>query len=224
MRAETGRARPGAKEGREGRSVSLRPSLHFNQGLRYKILLSRAFQLWNLKHPHALSPNSFCIKKKVKKKKKNALKPTGRKEVFSFYIDIQNQHHTQKFLSRHFSRLLFFCVRVQSCRWDFIILLAASCVNNIYILYIFLIRSYEEQKEKKKTQKQVQYHLSSLSLSQGFICSLCLVSPWTLSLHLLLFLLFHLPPFFLKVFLLSQGGVKLAFETYCKAFCICNIL
>lgn len=153
------------RRGEKGTLSLSRPSLHFNQGLRYKILLSRAFQLWNLKHPHALSPNSFCIKKKkkVKKKKKNALKPTGRKEVFSFYIDIQNQHHTQKFLSRHFSRLLFFCVRVQSCRWDFIILLAASCVNNIYILYIFLIRSYEEQKEKK-TQKQVQYHLSSLSL------------------------------------------------------------
>lgn len=39
--------------------------------------------------------------------------------------------------------------------------------------------------KKIQTQKQVQYHLSSLSLSQGFICSLCLVSPWTLSLHLL---------------------------------------
>lgn len=180
MRAETGRARPGAKEGREGRSVSLRPSLHFNQGLRYKILLSRAFQLWNLKHPHALSPNSFCIKKKVKKKKKNALKPTGRKEVFSFYIDIQNQHHTQKFLSRHFSRLLFFCVRVQSCRWDFIILLAASCVNNIYILYIFLIRSYEEQKEKKKHRSKCNT-TSPLSLSPrvSFVAyAWCLLGPY----------------------------------------------
>lgn len=152
------------RRGEKGTLSLSRPSLHFNQGLRYKILLSRAFQLWNLKHPHALSPNSFCIKKKVKKKKKNALKPTGRKEVFSFYIDIQNQHHTQKFLSRHFSRLLFFCVRVQSCRWDFIILLAASCVNNIYILYIFLIRSYEEQKEKKNTEASAIPPLLSLSL------------------------------------------------------------
>ena len=30
--------------------------------------------------------------------------------------------------------------------------------------------------------------------------------------------------FFLKSFSPFSRGVKLAFETYCKAFCICNIL
>lgn len=43
------------RRGERGLLSLSRPSLHFNQGLRYKILLFRAFQLWNLKHPHALS-------------------------------------------------------------------------------------------------------------------------------------------------------------------------
>lgn len=88
MRAETGRARPGAKEGRGGILSLSRPSLHFNQGLRYKILLFRAFQLWNLKHPHALSQLLLHKKKSKEKEKKNThtLKPTWRKEVFPFIL------------------------------------------------------------------------------------------------------------------------------------------
>lgn len=38
-------------------------------------------------------------------------------------------------------------------------------------------------KNKKNTEASAIPPL--FSLSQGFICSLCLVSPWTVSLHLL---------------------------------------
>lgn len=61
--------------------------------------------------------------------------------------------------------------------------------------------------KKKKKHRSKCNTTSPLSLSQGFICSLCLVSPWTLSLHLLLFLWFHLPPpFFLKFFSFLKGS------------------
>lgn len=56
--------------GRRGALSLSRPSLHFNQGLRCKILLFRDLQLWNLKHPHTLS-QPLLHKKKVKKKKKS---------------------------------------------------------------------------------------------------------------------------------------------------------
>lgn len=75
------------------------PPLHFNQGLRYKMLLFRAFQLWNLKHPHALSqillhknkktkkPTTKKVKKKKKTTTKNKMpKSTQRKEVFSLSL------------------------------------------------------------------------------------------------------------------------------------------
>lgn len=54
------------------------PPLHFNQGLRYKMLLFRAFQLWNLKHPHALS--QILLHKKKQNKKTNNKKSKEKEE------------------------------------------------------------------------------------------------------------------------------------------------
>lgn len=87
MRAET---RPGAREERDILSLSS-PSLHFNQGLRYKILLFRACQLQNLKYPHALSQLLLHKRERKKKITKNKTpKPTQRKEVFSFLLLFKN--------------------------------------------------------------------------------------------------------------------------------------
>lgn len=79
------------------------PPLHFNQGLRYKMLLFRAFQLWNLKHPHALSQILLHKKQKTKKskekeennKKQNAKIHTEKRGVLSlfFFITLKKQHH-----------------------------------------------------------------------------------------------------------------------------------
>lgn len=98
-KSRDGRTRPGAREERDTPSLSS-PSLHFNQGLRYKILLSRAFQLWTLKHPHALS-QLLLHKKKVKKKEEKSTttkhqNPHREKEVFFFFITIQKNNTTKK--------------------------------------------------------------------------------------------------------------------------------
>lgn len=85
MRAETGRQDQVLRRGEKGTLSLSRPSLHFNQGLRYKILLPRAVQLWKLKHTHALSPNSFCIKKKSKKRKKYIETHMEKRGVFLLY-------------------------------------------------------------------------------------------------------------------------------------------
>ena len=116
VRAETGRASPGATEGREGRSVSPDHHCTLTRVLGTKSCFPEPASS-GTSNILMLSPSSFCIKKekkKERKRKKHTLKPTWRKEVFSFYIDIENQHHTKKFLNRHFSRPLFFRVSVQA--------------------------------------------------------------------------------------------------------------
>lgn len=59
---------------------------------------------------------------------------------------------------------LFQCFLCQcpSCRWDFITLLAAFLVYIIYIYYIYFYSEVMKNEQKKKSQKQVQYHLLSL--------------------------------------------------------------
>ncbi|CAI9168084.1 unnamed protein product [Rangifer tarandus platyrhynchus] len=89
VRAETGRASPGATEGREGRSVSPDHHCTLTRVLGTKSCFPEPASS-GTSNILMLSPSSFCIKKekKSKKKKKHTLKPTWRKEVFSFYIDI----------------------------------------------------------------------------------------------------------------------------------------
>lgn len=144
-KSRDGRTRPGAREERDTPSLSS-PSLHFNQGLRYKILLSRAFQLWTLKHPHALS-QLLLHKKKVKKKEEKSTttkhqNPHREKEVFSFLLLFKKNNTTKKwggreFLNRHFSRPLCMCVSVSKLQVEFCNTSGSffPCVNNIYIYF-----------------------------------------------------------------------------------------
>lgn len=134
---------------REAACLSPAQSLHFNQGLRYKILLFRASQLWNLKHPHALSQLLLHKKKKRRKKEKEKSSttkhqnPHREKRCFLFLLLFKN-NNTEKlgegreFLNRHFSRPLCMCVSVSRLQVEFCNTSGSffPCVNNIYI-YIF---------------------------------------------------------------------------------------
>lgn len=80
----------------------------------------------------------------------------------------------------------------------------------------------KNKKKKIKTQKQVQYHLS-LSPRVSFVAyAWCLLGPYPFTSSSSSGS--TSPPFFFLSFSPFSRGVKLAFETYCKAFCICNIL
>lgn len=130
----------------------------------------------------------------------------------------------KNFLNRVFQTFVFF-VSVSKLPMRFCNTSGSffPCVHNIYIIYIF------NQKLWTKIKHRSKCNITSL-LSQGFLCSLCFVSPWTLLPSPPPIPLVPLSPppsfffFFFKSFSPFSRGVKRAFETYCKAFCICNIL